>query len=126
MEPAFTLMTSRVMKLARSEATKRMGPAISSAVAARPRGIAVEAIFWPALDSSTALDMSVATQPGATEFTRMLWRAGSGARALVRVVFPPFGGAAGGGGGSPPRPAGGREGGNFPAVFFFLFGKGKG
>src|ERR1700687_2138634 len=44
-EPPFTLMTSPVMKLARSEATKRIGPAISSAVAARPRGMTVEAIF---------------------------------------------------------------------------------
>jgi len=32
-EPPFTLMTSPVMKLARSDATKRIGPAISSAVA---------------------------------------------------------------------------------------------
>src|SRR3989442_1750948 len=71
-EPPFTLMISPVMKLARSEATKRMGPAISSAVAARPRGITVEAIFWPAFVSSTGMDMSVATQPGATEVTRIL------------------------------------------------------
>src|SRR5260370_13363683 len=70
-EPPFTLMTSPVMKLARSEATKRIGPATSSAVAALPRGITVDAIFWPAFVSSTAMDMSLATQPGATEFTRM-------------------------------------------------------
>src|SRR5947207_14927624 len=68
-------MSSPVMKLARSDATKRMGPAISSAVAARPRGITVEAIFWPALVSSTGTDISVAAQPGATEFTRILCRA---------------------------------------------------
>src|SRR2546425_7928877 len=86
-EPPFTLMTSPVMKLARSEATKRIGPAISSAVAARPRGMTVEAILWPALDSSTALDMSVATQPGATEFTRILWRARSGPGASGRGVI---------------------------------------
>src|SRR5260370_23773458 len=86
-------MTSPVMKLARSEATKRMGPAISSAVAARPRGIAVEAILWPALDSSTALDMSVVTQPGATEFTRMLWRGGLVGGRLGEVCVAAFGGA---------------------------------
>src|SRR5258708_11262392 len=40
-EPPFTLMISPVMKLARSEATKRIGPAISSAVAARPKGSTV-------------------------------------------------------------------------------------
>src|SRR6202158_6104849 len=89
-EPPFTLMTSPVMKLARSEATKRIGPAISSAVAARPRGMTVVAIFWPALDSSTALDMSVATQPGATAFTRILCRASSVARPLVRLMMPPL------------------------------------
>src|SRR5260370_23401000 len=89
-EPPVTLMTSPVMKLARSEATNRMGPAISSGVAARPRGMTVEAIFWPALDSRTALDMSVATQPGATEFTRILCRASSLARPLVRLMMPPL------------------------------------
>src|SRR5260370_1599471 len=71
-EPPFTLMISPVMKLARSEATKRIGPAISSAGAARPRGITVEAIFWPAFVSSTGMDMSVATQPGAREVTSIL------------------------------------------------------
>src|SRR6266853_1783654 len=89
-EPPFTLMISPVMKLARSEATKRMGPAISSAVAARPRGMTVEAIFWPAFVSSTGMDMSVATQPGATEFTRILWRASSVDRPLVRLMMPPL------------------------------------
>src|SRR5258708_30332599 len=100
-------MTSPVMKLARSEATKRMGPAISSAVAARPRGMTVEAIFWPALDSSTAFDMSVATQPGATEFTRMLWRGGLGARALGGAGVARFEGSVGGLGGCAALPAGG-------------------
>src|SRR5207248_3046684 len=72
--PPFTLMISPVMKLARSEAANRMGPAISSGVPARRSGITVLAIFWPALVSSTGLDMSVATQPGATQFTRILTR----------------------------------------------------
>src|SRR3989449_6088979 len=67
-------MISPVMKLAKSEATKRIGPAISSGVAARPSGITEVAIFWPAFVSSTDLDMSVATQPGATQLTRILWR----------------------------------------------------
>src|SRR4029077_12740711 len=35
-EPPFTFKISPVMKLARSEARKRIGPATSSAVAARP------------------------------------------------------------------------------------------
>ena len=37
-------MISPVMKLAKSEARKRIGPAISSAVAGRPSGIAAAAI----------------------------------------------------------------------------------
>src|SRR5260370_30867153 len=117
-------MTSPVMKLAKSEATKRMGQAISSAVAARPRGIAVEAILWPALDSSTALDMSVVTQPGATEFTRMLWRGRSGARAFVDVMMAPFGAPERGWWGFARPPAGGAAGGSFRAFLFCLCGGG--
>src|SRR5215471_8522500 len=88
--PPFTLMTSPVMKLARSEAAKRIGPAISSGVPARRNGITVVAIFWPALVSSTGLDISVATQPGATQFTRILCRASSVARPLVKLMMPPL------------------------------------
>src|SRR5260370_39427671 len=96
-------MTSPVMKLAKSEATKRMGQAISSAVAARPRGIAVEAILWPALDSSTALDMSVVTQPGGTEVTRMLCRGSSSKRVLGYEGGPGRGAAHGERGGCRDR-----------------------
>src|ERR1700733_12811314 len=71
-DPPFTLMTSPVMKLARSEARNKMGPSISSAVAARPSGMAAATIFWPAFELRTSLDISVATHPGATELTRML------------------------------------------------------
>src|SRR5260370_11277460 len=86
-EPPFTLMTSPVMKLARSEATKRIGPATSSAVAARPRGITVDAIFWPAFVSSTGMDMSVATQPRAPELTGISWRATSEPRPIARLMI---------------------------------------
>src|SRR5450631_3929334 len=54
------------------------------------QGIAAATIFCPALVSSTALDISVATHPGATELTRMLWRASSLASPLVRLIIPPF------------------------------------
>src|SRR5271154_6278642 len=50
-DPPFTLMTSPVRKLARSDARNRIGPATSSGVAGRPSGIAVAAIFWPFLVS---------------------------------------------------------------------------
>src|SRR2546422_1456464 len=83
-------MISPVMKLAKSEATKRIGPAISSGVPARPRGISEVAIFWPAFVSSTGLDMSVATQPGATQLTRILWRASFVGRAFVKLITPPL------------------------------------
>src|ERR1700730_17303270 len=89
-DPPFTLMTAPVMKLARSEARNRMGPAISSAVAARPSGMAAATIFWPGFELRTSLDMSVATHPGATELTRMLWRASSEASPLVRLIIPPL------------------------------------
>src|SRR5437899_2666932 len=65
-------MISPVMKLAKSEATKRIGPAISSGVPARPRGITEVAMFWPAFVSSTGLDMSVATEPGDAMFDELL------------------------------------------------------
>src|SRR5882724_1263985 len=83
-EPPFTLMISPVMKLARSDAANRIGPAISSAVPGRPSGIAPATIFCPAFDSSTALDISVATHTGATQFTKMLCRANSVASPFVR------------------------------------------
>src|SRR6516162_3790274 len=70
-EPPFTFRISPVMKLARSDARNRIGPAISSAVAARPSGITLAAIFRPAFVFSTGFDMSVATHPGATLFTRI-------------------------------------------------------
>ncbi len=47
-DPPFTLMISPVRKLANSDARKRIGPAISSAVAARPSGIAAATALAPA------------------------------------------------------------------------------
>src|SRR5207253_4215583 len=76
-DPPFTLMISPQRKLAKSDARNRIGPAISSAVAARPSGIAVAMALPPDLVLITGFDISVATQPGATEFTRMLCRASS-------------------------------------------------
>src|ERR1700726_2836462 len=66
-EPPFTLRTSPVTKVARSEARKRIGPAISSGVAARPSGICACTSLAPAFVWSTGFDMSVSTHPGATQ-----------------------------------------------------------
>src|SRR5271154_786161 len=71
-EPPLTLITSPVIKVARSEAAKRMGPAISSAVPTRLSAMGRIADFRPFLVRRTEADMSVSTQPGATQFTRML------------------------------------------------------
>src|SRR2546426_2607377 len=91
MDPPFTLMISPVRKLARSEARKRMEPAISSAVAARPRGIAALIALAPSLVLMTGLDMSVETQPGATQFTRMLWRGRARGRTFPQPATHPPG-----------------------------------
>src|SRR5262249_25107492 len=89
-EPPFTLMISPVMKLARSDAANRIGPAISSAIPGRPSGIALATIFCPALLLSTSFDISVATHPGATQFTKLLWRASSVANPFVKLIMAPF------------------------------------
>src|SRR5277367_4727154 len=89
-DPPFTLMISPVRKLARSEARNRIGPAISSAVAGRPSGIAAATAFTPAFVEITGFDMSVATHPGAIEFTRMLCLASSTASPFTRLITPPL------------------------------------
>src|ERR1700730_9931465 len=68
-EPPFTLRTSPVIKVAKSQARNRIGPAISSGVAGRPSGIWVCTSFTPAFVWSTGFDMSVSTHPGATQLT---------------------------------------------------------
>src|SRR5208337_4888978 len=69
--PPFTFSTSPEMNPASGVQRKTIGPAISRAVATRPSGIAV-AIFSPVAGSaSVAAVMSVATHPGATQFTRI-------------------------------------------------------
>ena len=50
-EPPFTLITSPVMKVARSDTAKRIGPAISSAVPTRFRGMGASAPLQPGFGS---------------------------------------------------------------------------
>src|SRR5579871_45331 len=67
--PPFTLNTSPVMNPAYSVHKNSTGAAISSGRATRPRGI-VFRIFAPVPGSvSAAFDISVSTQPGATQLT---------------------------------------------------------
>src|SRR5689334_4278194 len=67
--PPFTLNTSPVMNPEYCEQRKSTGPAISSAVATRPNGIAAKIRLLVAGSFSAAADISVLTQPGATELT---------------------------------------------------------
>ncbi len=78
------------MKLARSEARNKIGPAISSGVPGRPSAIAAAIAFPPAFEWITGFDMSVATQPGATQFTKMLCRANSVDNPFTKLMMPPF------------------------------------
>ena len=88
--PPFTFSTSPEMKPASGVHKNNTGPAISSALPGRPRGIP-EAIFGPNVESaSVAADMSVVTQPGATQFTRIPFGANSLDRLFVRLIKAPF------------------------------------
>src|SRR5262249_3969406 len=70
--PPLTLKTSPVMKPACSVHRKRMGAAISSGVATRPSGMVANTFSRMAGSLSAGAAMSVATQPGATQFTLIL------------------------------------------------------
>src|ERR1700728_262107 len=90
-EPPFTLITSPVMYVARSETAKRIGPATSSGVATRFSGYAASHFLKSAPFFARAdFQMSVLTKPGATQFTRMLWPASSWANALAKLIIAPF------------------------------------
>ncbi len=61
------------MLAASSEQRNTIGPAISSGVATRPTGIVASIRFLPSKPSASYVmaDISVSTQPGATESTVM-------------------------------------------------------
>src|SRR5258706_1088566 len=88
--PPFTLRTSPVIKVARSEARNRIGPAISSGVAARPSGICDCTSFAPAFVRSTGFDMSVSTHPAATQLTSTRYCASSAPSDFTKLIIPPF------------------------------------
>src|SRR5580658_6910721 len=89
-EPPLTLITSPVIKVARSEAANRIGPAISSAVPTRFNGIGTRADFNPFLVRRTDADISVSTQPGATQFTKILCGPSSVARPFTKLMMAPL------------------------------------
>src|SRR5580693_6414650 len=86
-DPPLTLITSPVIKVARSEAAKSIGPAISSAVPTRLTGIGTRAPFRPFLVRSTDADMSVSTQPGATQLTRIFCGPSSLASPFTKLMM---------------------------------------
>ena len=65
-----------------------MGPAISSGLPARRKGM-IAVIFSPSA-AIASFDMSVATHPGATQLTRILCGANSGASDLVKLIIAPL------------------------------------
>src|SRR5579863_1078755 len=89
-EPPFTLIISPVTKVAKSETAKRIGPAISSGVATRLRGYAASHAFALFLSADADFHMSVSTKAGATQFTKILWRASSAASPLVKLMIAPL------------------------------------
>src|SRR6267378_3078375 len=78
-DPPFTFRISPVMFRANREHRNTIGPAISSALPARPSGIVARSA---GLALSVAADISVSTHPGATQFT-VIWGANSRARDFV-------------------------------------------
>src|ERR1700728_3980876 len=88
--PPFTFKISPLMNPASGVHKKRTGPAISLALATRPIGIP-EVIFIPTSGSlKVDADISVATQPGATQFTRIPRGANSLERLFVRLINAPL------------------------------------
>src|SRR5271166_395259 len=90
-EPPFTLRTSPVMWRAQSEPRNTMALATSSASAIRCNGIACStSCLYPLVPGpKTGSFNSVSTQPGATQFTRMLG-ANSMASDFAKLICPPF------------------------------------
>src|SRR5262249_45712844 len=88
--PPLTFRISPQMNVARSDARNTTAPAISSGSATRPRGIVARICLRRSGSSSAPRDMSVATQPGATQLTRIPDEANSGASDFVSEMIAPL------------------------------------
>src|SRR5687767_6333196 len=88
-EPPLTFRISPVTCRARSEQRNTIGPAMSIAEAIRPIGI-VRRIRSFASPPNAGTDMSVSTQPGATELTVMSRGASSIANDFTNEMIAPF------------------------------------
>src|SRR5258708_1134009 len=82
-------MISPVMKLARSEARNKMGPAISSAVPARLRGIEAVRGLAPPLEVVNGWGLSLAPPPGGAQLTTKLCRPRSRRTPFLKLHYPP-------------------------------------
>ena len=90
MEPPFTLITSPVMKVARSEAANRIGPAISSRLATRLSGYRRVADFNPSLGFQHR-SRHIRIHPSRRHaIDQNLCRASSSARPLTKLMMAPF------------------------------------
>src|SRR5579885_3134428 len=67
--PPFTLTISPLIKPANGVQRNKIGPAISRTDATRPNGIEAKIFSCVALSFNAGADISVATHPGATQFT---------------------------------------------------------
>ena len=78
------------MNVAMDEAKKSMGRAISSGRAKRRSGMTDMTFLYSRLLFNTGVLISVSTQPGATQFTKMQCRASSVESPLTKLSRPPL------------------------------------
>src|SRR5579885_1259347 len=88
--PPFTLTISPLIKPANGVQRNKIGPAISRGAATRPSGIVLRTFLLVTGSLNAGADISVATHPGATQFTYIPWPASSLERLLVRLMSAPF------------------------------------
>ena len=88
--PPLMFQISPEMKPAHGVQRKTMGPAISSGSAARPSGMRSSAFLDAIGSARVPADISVRTQPGATQLQRMPWGASSEERLLVSESSAPL------------------------------------
>src|SRR5262252_1041659 len=88
--PPFTLKISPVMKPACGVQRNKIGPAISSGVPTRPSGMVAKTLSRVGGSFNAGADMSVATQPGATQLMYMPSRASSVESPFTMLITAPL------------------------------------
>src|ERR1700733_5238951 len=88
--PPLTLRISPEMKPASGVQRNNIGPAISLTCPGRPRGMVERMVLERSGCLRTSEDISVATQPGATQLQEIPWAMSSEERDLVRLMRAPL------------------------------------